>query len=428
VVAFALFWLTWAGARGWIPALPAEVGLAPAGAALAGSVALGVAAFELDLPGYQFGWRQLAATVGAVALAVAAVPMLVASGQGRWHLPSADASSVLAFLPGQQGGGYRVLWVGSPDALPLAARTLTTGIGFATSDNGEPGVTDEWITTQAGASPALAADLRLVQNGLTTRFGHLLAPMAVRYVVVPSHNGPAGSGAVAVPTPGALLTGLLLQTDLEVVNVDPNYTVYQNAAWAPLRTVLPPAVAAGAAARSGDLRALQQTDLTGSAPVLGQGRPTQASGPVPSGSTIYVGQSRQSEWRLHVAGASVPPQPAFGWGMSFAVPPSSSSQQSPTASATTAASATLDLPPSPGWRGAQIAGLVLWLVAISLVAVDVRRRRAEHPPRETVRPEWFVPLRSDQTGRGGAGQGRRRAIQGGLGAEDLEGEEMWIDV
>jgi hypothetical protein len=112
--------------------------------------------------------------------------------------------------------------------------------------------------------------------------------------------------------------------------------------------------------------------------------------------------------------------------MSFAVPPSSSSQQGPTASA--AAPATLDLPPSPGWRGAQIAGLVLWLVAISLVAVDVRRRRAEQPPRETVRPEWFVPLRTDQAARGGAGLARRRPIQGGLGAEDLEGEEMWIDV
>ena len=80
--------------------------------------------------------------------------------------------------------------------------------------------------------------------------------MAVRYVVVPNHNGPAGSGAVAVATPGALLAGLLLQTDLEVVNVDPNYTVYQNAAWAPLRSVLSPAVATGAAAQSATSRAL----------------------------------------------------------------------------------------------------------------------------------------------------------------------------
>jgi GT2 family glycosyltransferase len=422
VVAILFFWVTWAGARGWIPALPADVALAPAAAALAGSVALGVVAFELDLPGYQFGWRQLAATVSAAALALAAVPVVVASGQGRWHLPSADASSVLAFLPGQQSGAYRVLWVGSPDALPLAARPLDAGIGFATSDNGEPDVTDGWTTASDGSSSALATDLRLVQNGLTTRFGHLLAPMAVRYVVIPTHNGPAASGAVAVPAPGSLLAGLLLQTDLEVVNVDPNYTVYQNAAWAPLRAVQSPAIAAGAAARSGDLRALQQTDLSGSAPVLDGGRPTRSSGSVPPGATVYVAQTRQRDWRLTVAGHTIRPQPAFGWGMSFTVPLSSIPSTSGVATGP-AAPATLNLPPSAGLRGTQVAAIVLWLVALALVAIDLRRRRNEHPPRETVRPEWFVPLRS-----AGAGPRRRRSLQGGLGAEDLEGEELWIDV
>ena len=229
-----------------------EVGLAPAAAALAGSVALGVVAFELDLPGYLFGWRQLAAAVAGVALAVSAVPMLVAASHGRWYLPTADASSVLAFLPSAQNGDYRVLWVGAPDAVPLAARPLNSGIGYGTSNDGEPDVTTQWITGRTGATPQLAGDLRLVQNRLTTKFGHLVAPMAVRYIVVPNHNAPAGAGGQAVLTPGALLAGLELQTDLQVVNADPNYTVYQNSAWAPARAILPPAaVPVVAAARLG---------------------------------------------------------------------------------------------------------------------------------------------------------------------------------
>ena len=122
IVALVSFASAWAASRGWIPAMPLEVALAPAAAALAGSAALGAAAFELDLPGYRFGWRQLAAGVAAVALAVAFVPFLAATGGGRWHLPSADASSVLAFLPDSHGGDYRVLWVGYPEALPLAGR------------------------------------------------------------------------------------------------------------------------------------------------------------------------------------------------------------------------------------------------------------------------------------------------------------------
>jgi GT2 family glycosyltransferase len=435
-VAIIFFWLTWAGGRGWIPALPAEVGLAPAAAALAGSVALGAVAFELDLPGYQFGWRQLAATVAGVALALAAVPMLVASGQGRWKLPSADATSVLAFLPNPQAGGYRVLWVGAPDALPLAARSLDSGIGFGTSYNGEPDVTDQWITAQHGATPVLATDLRLVQNRLTTKFGHLLAPMAVRYVVVPNHNAPAGAGGVPVRTPGALLTGLSLQTDLEVVNADPNYTVYQNAAWAPLRAVLPAAALPVAAAGAAGTRALQETDLRAASPVLNGGTPTRASGSVPAGATIYVGESRQGGWRLDVGGTQVRPQPAFGWAMSFAVPAGSAGSAAPASSpsapasiagsagrASSAGGATLRLPASSGLRTAQVVELLLWGAALAIAAVDLRRRRMEHPPTEFVRPEWFAPMAPVA-----ARSGRRRGSSIGLGADDLQGDEMWIDV
>ena len=127
-----------------------------------------------------------------------------------------------------------------PTPSRFAARSLDSGVGYGTSYNGEPDVTDLWITARQGAAPVLASDLRLVQNRLTTKFGHLLAPMAVRYIVVPNHNAPAGSGGVAVPSPGALLAGLQLQTDLQVVNADANYTVYQNAAWSPARSVLRP--------------------------------------------------------------------------------------------------------------------------------------------------------------------------------------------
>jgi GT2 family glycosyltransferase len=411
VVAIGFFWLTWAGGRGWIPALPAEVFLAPAAAALAASAALGAVAFELDLPGYRFGWRQLAAAVAGVALAVAAVPMLIASGQGRWHLPTADATSVLAFLPDNQGGDYRVLWAGAPDALPFAARSLDSGVGYGTSYNGEPDVTDLWITTRQGAAPVLASDLRLVQSRLTTKFGHLVAPMAVRYIVVPNHNAPAGSDAVAVPSPGALLAGLQLQTDLQVVNADANYTVYQNAAWSPARSVLPAAAVPVAAAGAAGTRLLQQTDLTAAPAVLTGGRPTRVRGTVPAGATVFVSATRQAGWRLRVGSASIRPRPAFGWAMGFAVPTNA------------VGPATLSLPGSPLLRGSQLIQIVLWAAAIAIAAVDLRRRRAESPPTETVRPEWFAPTSPVVTG-----SGWRRGSSAPLGADDLKGDEVWIDV
>jgi GT2 family glycosyltransferase len=418
VVALGFVWLTWAGLRGWIPSLPVEVGLAPAAAALAGSIALGAVAFELDLPGYRFGWRQLAAGLAGVALAAAAIPMLIASGQGRWELPSADASSVLAFLPNSHDrGDYRVLWVGAPDAVPLAARSFGGGMAYGTSYDGEPAATDAWATGPAGATPLLATDLHLAEGRLTTKLGHLLAPLAVRYIVIPDHNGPAGSGAASEPAPSALLAGLLSQTDLELLNVDSNYVVYQNAAWAPGRAVLPPPAAPVAATPlAAGVRPLQQTDLTGAAPVFSGGgsgaHAAVGAGALGAGSTVYVSATRNQAWRLHVPGASVAPRPAFGWAMTFAVPATAS-----------AGTATLTVGPSLSTRLAQLVSVALWVVAIAVAAVDLRRRRSEHPPSETVRPEWFAPM-APASSRGGW----RRPDLGGLGAEDLKGDEVWIDV
>ena len=111
-----------------------------------------------------------------------------------------------------------------------------------------------------------------------------------------------------VATPGALLAGLQLQTDLEAVNADPNYTVYQNAAWAPARAVLP-ATAAPVAAASGasSQRALQETDLSGATPVLIGGHADDVQGEVPYGSTVYVAGTQDGNWRLKVGSTSVAP-------------------------------------------------------------------------------------------------------------------------
>ncbi len=420
MVALVSFASAWAGSRGWIPALPPEVALAPAAAALAGSAALGAAAFELDLPGYRFGWRQLVAGVGAVALAVAVVPFLAATGGGRWHLPSADASSVLAFLPDSHAGDYRVLWVGYPDALPLAGRQLDPGVAYGTSFDGEPGPAELWNSSNPGAAPELAYDLKLVEDGLTTKLGHLLAPAGVRYLVIPNHNGPSGSGAVAMPAPANVLAGLALQTDLQVLDVgDPNYSVYENAVWAPARTVLSSSAQVVASQGTGSRRLVQQLDMSGSDPVLTGSDPSSSSGTVPAGSTVYMAATRSGGWRLDVAGKSVGPDPAFGWGMSFRVP-AASGASSGTAPAIPA---TLAYHPSVLAPLGQTVEILLWAAAVTLLCIDLRRRRRDRDEREVVDAEWFAPASSP-------GDYRRRRRMGGASSdyEELDGNEAWIDV
>jgi len=421
VVALTSFAVAWAGSRGWIPSVPVEVALSPAAAALAGSAALGAAAFEFDLPGYRFGWRQLAAAVAGFALAVASLMFVVASGGGRWHLPSADAASVLAFLPSPQSGDYRVMWVGYPDALPLAGRELHPGIAYGTSFDGPPGPDDLWISSNAGATPELASDLKLVENRLTTKVGHLMAPAGIRYLVLPNHDGPSGSGATAEPVPAVLLAGLALQTDLQVLDVgDPNFAVYQNSAWAPVRSVLADSASKVTAAEANGQRSVQRLDLAGSAPVLTGGNSASASGLVPSGSTIYVASTRSAGWRLDVGGRSIAPTPGFGWGMSFQVPAGGAGE---TAGGGGLVPAELTFHPSFWARSGRDLEILVWVVALTLLVDDLRRRRRTGADREVVNPDWFAPMDTP----GGRRKGRRSGAAPGL-VDDLDGDETWVDV
>lgn len=427
VLALVFFAVAWAGRRGWVPALPIEVLLSPAAAALAGSVALGVAAFEIDLPGYNFGWRQAAAAVAGISLALAGIPWLAAAGQGRWDLPSADAASALAFLPSPHRGDYRVLWVGQPDALPLAGRQLEPGFAYGTSFDGNPVLADDWASGPGGAGGALAADLLLVEGHLTTKLGHLLAPTGVLFVVVPARTGPEGSGGRPVAVPDSLLAGLGLQTDLKAVSLgDPNYTVYENAAWAPVRSVPPAGPAPAIGGGPAGLRQLEQTDLSRSAPVLTGRASHSVTGQVPSGQNVFVGSTRSAGWTLAVDGRTLSPAPAFGWGMRFQVPPS----------ATSSLRGRLGYSAPLLVRAGYLVQVALWVGAVAVMVLDRRRRRRRGGLLEQADPMWFVPAPvAAPVRRPGWDPGRPKRhppvpaegiMTGPLGEGD--GDDMWSDV
>ncbi|HWG73016.1 MAG TPA: glycosyltransferase family 2 protein [Acidimicrobiales bacterium] len=370
-VALVCWGLTWAGLRGWLPVAIAdpEVLLAPAAAALALSAALGAAAFDTDLPGYRFGWRQLLSAAAAGAVVVAALPVLTAAGEGRWHVPSADASGAL-LLPDPSAGDYRVLWVGAPSALPLGGWRLENGVAYATSVDGEPNVADLWPPAHAGATPLLAGDLLLARDHDTTELGHLLAPLAVRYIVVPNHDGPSASGASAVPVPTDVLNGLTLQTDLRVLTMDPNYSVYVNAAWAPQKALLPAAAVAAATAGSGPAggadqqRTDQAVSLQGAHPALVGGGDGSAAGRLPNGGDLYVAATDSGRWQLHTGGRTVGPAKAFGWAMIF-----------PTAGGP----ASLAVVAPAAARGAMVIEVIVWLMVVVLVVAGGRRTRRSSP-------------------------------------------------
>jgi hypothetical protein len=314
VVAITCMAAAWAGSRGWLPVPQLEVLLAPAGAALALSTGVGGACVEHDLLGHRFGWQQFAPAVAAVAAIACVLPLFAWVGGGQWELPASGAESAFAFPAASPGGDYRVLWVGEQSSLPMAPQGSLGQLRFATSLDGLPWAPQLWAPSSPGEAPIVAEDLNWADEGVTTALGHLLAPLAVRYIVVP-----AGS------VPDQLLVALTRQLDLVPVGTDPGYAVFANAAWAPLLSVQTKAAMAGSRVATGSwtgASALQQLDLRASRPVVvgaAQSKATVVENLPASGAAVY-GASPLGSFGLSVNGRPVTAQGAFGWAAEWPLP------------------------------------------------------------------------------------------------------------
>jgi len=215
--------LAWAEGRGWTAglAIDPQALLVPVAAGVALAAGLGVAAFERDLSSYRFGWRQAAAVLAAGAAAMGAIPVLVAAGNGRWDLPHIGYGEATTFLSARSPeGGFRVLWLGDPRVLPGAGWRLGAGTAYSLSEDGLPDATGMWPASDAGPAAAVGRAVRLAGQGGTVELGALLAPYAVRYVIVVDALGPVIPGyqsPEAHPAPATLLSALVAQSDLRQV-------------------------------------------------------------------------------------------------------------------------------------------------------------------------------------------------------------------
>ncbi|MEX2659867.1 MAG: glycosyltransferase family 2 protein, partial [Acidimicrobiales bacterium] len=225
-VALACWGLAYADGSGLLPVpLPAvSLLLVPGAAGLAFAAALGLVAFERDLRGYRFGWRQVASIVAGAAVVAGALPTVLAAVNGRWSVPAADFSATLSFTEVAEAateGDYRILWIGHPASLPVGGQRLDDGLAYALTSSSSPDITDRWSIPEPGATALAAEALELAAAGRTDRLGRLLAPLGVRYLALPASAAPERAHAAARPLPEGVLATTSRQLDLEVVDVDP---------------------------------------------------------------------------------------------------------------------------------------------------------------------------------------------------------------
>ena len=317
--------LAWA-ARGWVLALagwaavwvpstffphfsvPApEAGLTVAALGLALALGIGVAVLVGGMRDMKFGWRQPAAILGAVAVLLPILGFTADVVDGRWGAPSSSYTSDLAFTNSLTARGqFRMLWLGDPTVLPLEPVVLDNGVGYTLTRNGSGNVLQQWRAPEHDADAVLNDAIRLAEAGLTNRLGRMLAPMGIRYVVLP--NGQGKDGGAHARVPAAVRRAVDDQLDLAQLRTDAGVTLYENLAYAPILSVVPDDADVPSNSKSPNLAALG-TDISGAKPV---------SGTVDQSGTLLWGEANDSAWEATV-GRTLRNTDAFGWANGYPV-------------------------------------------------------------------------------------------------------------
>jgi GT2 family glycosyltransferase len=317
VLALASWGLAYTSTRGDLGSFaPSEtVVLAPAALAVAVCVGLGIAAFENDLSGREFGWRQLVSAIAILFVGVGLLPVAAGAVGGRWDLPAQGVDQPLAFLARPSPSVARVLWLGDPRALPAGGWSVQSGLAYALTPQDLPDASQ--VFTPAGPGPAdeVATAVRLAVAGGTVHLGRLLGPAGVRYVVVVDALAPSLVGSspasVSAPPPPGLNADLLEQDDLQMVPGLMGVQVYENKAVMPVTATRSAAVPLQGSAYP------SATDVAGWQPVLSAlAEGGAAAGAVPAG-TLYAGYAPAGAFALTVDGHTLVRQPAFGWAAQY---------------------------------------------------------------------------------------------------------------
>ncbi len=314
LVGWALVWLPARLAPdASVPAPEAALSLAALGIAVAAG--LGVSVFVEDVRRLGFGGRQAIAALAAAGFALGVLSFVADSGDGRWGAPDGDWPDALAFLRSeQQHGGFRVLWVGNPDVLPLDPFLADDGTGFVLTRDGSGDATELWRAPAERPDRLVGDAVELASEGRTARLGHLVAPMSVRYVAMPTREGP---GAPRQEPPGRLPAALDNQLDLARLESPSGLALYENTAWIPTPGTVQRA--------DTDTVPLRSKNPTGAALRAEVGDVTAVKGapsdstPTGPGLTLWS-EAYDADWTASAGGRGLRHVAPFGWANGFTVP------------------------------------------------------------------------------------------------------------
>ncbi|MCY3910342.1 MAG: hypothetical protein OXF99_02440 [bacterium] len=218
-----------------VPLPRPEVVQVPGAVGLAIAVAMGVAAFLVDVRRHRFGWRQIVPFTAVAALVAGMLPLLATVSDGDWNATRDDYTNVVPFASGEDGDtpepGHRVLWLGHPDVLPLGSWNLDGRLSFAVSDSRAfPAVAQRWAGQLDDQTRQLGDSVLGASETGTSRLGAELSGWGIGTILVAERLAPAPYGELSQPAPEWLFEMLAGQLDLVPGGVTAGIATYHNTA------------------------------------------------------------------------------------------------------------------------------------------------------------------------------------------------------
>jgi GT2 family glycosyltransferase len=277
------------------------------------------AALSLDFRRARLSWRQPLGILASIAFVVGLVPSAINTIDGRFRQADISLTESLATLPdAAQAGAYRSLYLGDARVVPGSPIHLGWGVAYSVTNGVEPRLEDGWEPTHTRATDQLELALRGIVRGQTARAGRLLAPLSVRYVIVPIVDGAASTRNNIIEPPTGLVSALSDQLDLRRRYSSPDVVIFENAAWITTRSLLTPAGAQ--ASRSAGPASVITSDITGATPFLQtEFDHESATGMAPIG-TFHLSVPYSDNWSLMTSEGEVVARPAFGVTNAYDIP------------------------------------------------------------------------------------------------------------
>ena len=279
----------------------------------AGALASFVFDDELTLA---YRWWKPVVACAVVASFVGALPAVSMAVGGSWNQSkTAIADLYTQMQDNPPEGDYNVVYVGRSEVLPVSSLRVSDEVAFAVADDGELTMRDRWAKPNDLSSNVESALHASIWRE-TVRGGRLLAPLAVRYVVVPKIVGGESTIEKPLPLPEGLLAALSTQLDFRRVYLASDLVIYENMAWVPSLSILDDNSSA-LSKQAGD-EVLLSSELKSTMPIARVGDVASVATEV-GASTVHLAVPFSNQLRLDVAGADVQPRVAFGGTTAFDV-------------------------------------------------------------------------------------------------------------